>query len=251
MRVRKDSRIACGTGVEKLSCPLTAVKGNISNERKNNARHQDRIFHRTLKKEWSKISHGEGIYLFDTEGNRYLDACAGVHVVSIGHGIKEIAEVMAEQAEKVCFTTPDSSRSPRSIWQTESPTSAGRPEPGLFCFRRVRSHRVGHENCPEVPHRNRQSRKYRVISRWQACTGIQLAPSPCPGGPPWREDYIPYLLNFPHIPPPYPYRCAYCKDHSECQLHCAEELERVIKQEGSESISAFIADRSSAPPPPV
>ncbi|MYF72014.1 MAG: aminotransferase class III-fold pyridoxal phosphate-dependent enzyme [Gemmatimonadetes bacterium] len=67
-------------------------------------RHKDHIFHRTLKKEWPKISHGEGIYLFDMEGKRYLDACAGVHVVSIGHGVKEIAEVMAEQAEKVCFT---------------------------------------------------------------------------------------------------------------------------------------------------
>ncbi|MCY3871893.1 MAG: aminotransferase class III-fold pyridoxal phosphate-dependent enzyme, partial [Gemmatimonadetes bacterium] len=67
-------------------------------------RQKDHIFHRTLKKEWPKISHGEGIYLFDTEGKRYLDACAGVHVVSIGHGVKEIAEAMAEQAEKVCFT---------------------------------------------------------------------------------------------------------------------------------------------------
>ena len=37
----------------------------------------DHIFHRTLKQQWQQISHGEGIYLFDTEGKRYLDACAG------------------------------------------------------------------------------------------------------------------------------------------------------------------------------
>lgn len=32
-----------------------------------------------------------------------LDACAGVHVVSIGHGVEEVAEAMAEQAKQVCF----------------------------------------------------------------------------------------------------------------------------------------------------
>ena len=35
---------------------------------------------------------------------RYLDACAGVHVVSIGHGGQEIVDAMAEQAAKICFT---------------------------------------------------------------------------------------------------------------------------------------------------
>ena len=62
------------------------------------------------------------------------------------------------------------------------------------------------------------------------------------GRSPWRRDYVPYLLDFPHISPCYPYRCAYCQDEGSCQLSCAEELERVIKQEGSDSISAFIAE---------
>ena len=65
---------------------------------------EDHIFHRTLKTKWQQIDRGEGVYLFDTEGQRYLDACAGVHVVSIGHGVKEIADVMREQASQICFT---------------------------------------------------------------------------------------------------------------------------------------------------
>ena len=63
-----------------------------------------RIFHRTLKESWPLVSHGEGVYLVDTEGRRYLDACAGVHVISIGHGVREVADAMREQAGKVCFT---------------------------------------------------------------------------------------------------------------------------------------------------
>mgnify|MGYP005662081427 FL=1 len=62
------------------------------------------------------------------------------------------------------------------------------------------------------------------------------------GRTPWRDDYVPYLLNFPHISPPYCYRCDYQKTYPECHLSCANELERIIRQEGSEYISAFIAE---------
>ena len=37
----------------------------------------DNIFHRVLQGKWKQISYGRGVYLFDTEGQRYLDACAG------------------------------------------------------------------------------------------------------------------------------------------------------------------------------
>ncbi len=62
------------------------------------------------------------------------------------------------------------------------------------------------------------------------------------GRSPWREGYAPYLLNFPHIVPPYCYRCPFGETYPDCHLRCAEELERAIKQEGADSISAFIAE---------
>ena len=58
----------------------------------------------------------------------------------------------------------------------------------------------------------------------------------------WLDDYVPYLLDFPHIPAPYCYRCPYGQEYPDCHLTCADELERVIHQEGSEYISAFIAE---------
>ena len=64
----------------------------------------ERIFHRSLKESWPIISHGEGAYLVDTEGRRYLDACAGVHVVSIGHEVNEVVDAMRDQASKDYFS---------------------------------------------------------------------------------------------------------------------------------------------------
>jgi adenosylmethionine-8-amino-7-oxononanoate aminotransferase len=57
-----------------------------------------------------------------------------------------------------------------------------------------------------------------------------------------RKDYLPYLLNFPHIPPAYCYRCPFGKDYPSCGTYCAYELEKTIKQEGHDSIAAFIAE---------
>ena len=46
---------------------------------------------------------GEGVYVFDSTGKRYLDASGGALTVTIGHGVPEIAEAIADQARKLAF----------------------------------------------------------------------------------------------------------------------------------------------------
>ena len=57
-----------------------------------------------------------------------------------------------------------------------------------------------------------------------------------------RKIYHPLLLDFPHIPPAYCYRCPYGKEQEACSYECAWELEHTINQIGAEYISAFIAE---------
>lgn len=64
---------------------------------------QDHIFHRHLKKKYPIIDKGEDIWLWDIEGKKYLDAGSGTMVVNIGHGRREVAQAMFEQAKKVAF----------------------------------------------------------------------------------------------------------------------------------------------------
>ena len=49
------------------------------------------------------IARGEGVYLYDTEGNRYLDGLAGLFVSQLGHGRAELADAAAEQARELAF----------------------------------------------------------------------------------------------------------------------------------------------------
>lgn len=204
---------------------------------------QDSVFHRSLSEKWRQITHGEGVYLFDSEGRRYLDACAGVHVVSIGHGVPEIAEAMRDQARKVSFTYSRFLTKPQLELAEKIAKMApkglsrvfftsGGSEATESALKMARKYHIETGN----------PRKYKVISRWQSWHGNTIAALSMSGRTSWRQDYVPYLLDCPHIPPPYCYRCPYDKTYPECQLACATELERVIQQEGSDYISAFIAE---------
>ena len=203
----------------------------------------DRIFHRVITDNWPQISHGKDCYLYAEDGRAYLDACAGVHVVSIGHGVPEIAAVMQEQANKVCFTYARFLTQPQIDLADKLAAMApgdlnrvffvsGGSEATEAALKIARKYHVETGN----------SKKYKVITRWQSWHGNTIGALSMSGRSTWREDYVPYLLDFPHITFPHPDHCPYCEDRPACTLACAEELERVIKQEGSEYIAAFIAE---------
>ena len=61
------------------------------------------VFYRKMAHPRPKISHGQGIYLYDVSGKRYLDGSGGPLVVNVGHGRSEIVQAMAEQAEKAAY----------------------------------------------------------------------------------------------------------------------------------------------------
>lgn len=204
---------------------------------------EDRIFHRVMRDKWQRISHGKGVYLFDSEGRGYLDACAGVHVVSIGHGVEEVTRAMSEQAEKVCFTyshfLSDSQIDLAAKITSMAPAGlnraffiSGGSEATESALKIARKYHVETGN----------PQKHRVISRWQSWHGNTIGALSMSGRSAWRHDYAPYLLDFPHIAPPFCDHCPYGKSYPGCNLTCAEELERVIHQEGAHTISAFIAE---------
>jgi len=64
------------------------------------------VFHRFTSARPPIATRGEGIYLFDSEGRRFVDACGGAAVSCLGHGHAEIAAAVAEQAGDECRQQP-------------------------------------------------------------------------------------------------------------------------------------------------
>ena len=50
------------------------------------------------------VARGEGVFLYDTEGRRYLDGCGGAMTASLGHGVEEIVQAMQTQLSAVAFS---------------------------------------------------------------------------------------------------------------------------------------------------
>ncbi len=202
------------------------------------------IFYRNMKRSYPLMKRAEGVYIFDSKGRRYIDGVGGIAVVNIGHAVKEILEAMTEQAKKACFiyngqfVTEPAINLARKIVELSPPglsrifLVSGGSEAIETALKMARQYHIetGHP-C-----------KYRVIARWTSYHGNTIAALSLSGRPSWRKNFIPLLLNFPHIAPPYCYRCPFAKEYPHCGIDCACDLERVIKLEGPDSISAFIAE---------
>ncbi|MHB1005597.1 MAG: aminotransferase family protein [Chloroflexota bacterium] len=202
------------------------------------------LFYREWRRKYPVIDHAEGVYLYGVDGKRYLDAAGGVHVVGIGHGVQEVADAMAAQARKVAFPYAGMFASPPEIALADRLLAMAPPEMAKVYF--VSGGSEANEIALTVAHQyfleKGKPGKTRVIARWQSYHGSTVATISMSGNVLRKRDHQPYLMNFPHIQPCNCYRCPYDRAYPECGLACAWELDRTIRQEGPDSIAAFIAE---------
>ncbi|MDO5111141.1 MAG: aspartate aminotransferase family protein [Clostridia bacterium] len=202
------------------------------------------ILYTNLHSELPVVDHAKGVYVYDDKGNEYLDCAAGIAVVNIGHGVKEVIDAMQEQSEKVTFVyggTFTSEARARLAKQVIDMAPEGMDK--LFLCSGgseamesvIKIARQYHLECGNAG-------KSKVISRWQSYHGNTLGTLTIGGRPSWRAKYQNYLFNSPHIPACNCYRCPYHKEYPGCGVECARELERVIRYEGADTVSAFVLE---------
>ena len=204
----------------------------------------DKVFYRNLRKSYKMVTHAKGVYLYDAEGKRYLDGCGGNTVVNVGYGVEEIIEAIYAQMKKTSFA--HTSRFTSEVQEALAEKIIQLSPKGMA---RVYFLSGGSEATEAALKMARQfhletgnSQKYKVVSRWQSYHGNTIGALSMGGRSFRRKNYVPFLLDFPHIAPSYCYRCPLHKEYGTCGIECAHELERVIKQEGPENISAFISE---------
>nr|VFJ48019.1 MAG: N(6)-acetyl-beta-lysine transaminase precursor [Candidatus Kentron sp. FW] len=207
---------------------------------------ESHVFHVTgWHQSYRMIERGEGIYLFDTQGKRYLDGMGGSHVVTIGHGVAEIADAIAEQTRKFCFlnkvrfTNEPQERLARVIAEM-APEDLDRV---IFVTGGSTANEIALQVARYYHLERGNPGKYKVISRWHGYCGRTIGALSMSGSLfVKREDMAPYDLNFPRIQSPHCYQCPYGRTYPGCELVCATELARTIEQQGPETVSAFIAE---------
>jgi adenosylmethionine-8-amino-7-oxononanoate aminotransferase len=204
---------------------------------------RSKVFHRDLVNPSAVVSHASGVHVWDEAGNKFLDASSGSNVVvSVGYGVPEVLEAMAEQARKVSFCGGFTSEP-----QEQLAVELGNFAPETLSYVRFTS---GGSEANETAIKlarhyfveQGKPSKYKIVGRWRSYHGNTLGALSATGHVLRRVGYTPMLLPFAHAQPPYRYRCNFCASSASCTLACADDVEQVILNEGPEHVAAFIAE---------
>jgi adenosylmethionine-8-amino-7-oxononanoate aminotransferase len=189
---------------------------------------------------------GEGCYIWDADGKRYLDALAALYCVNIGYGPwPEISEAATKQMEQLpFFTNWVGFATPPAIELAEKLTELVPIDVGRIFFVGGGSEAI--ETALKLArqyHRLRgEPSRYKFVTRRSAYHGTTLGALSINGSPVLRGQFEPLLPGCLRAPTPYRYRCPYCSEESRCTLRCADEIDAIIENEGSETVAAVILE---------
>jgi len=188
---------------------------------------------------------GEGCYLIDSDGNRYLDGSGGAAVSCLGHGDAAVTAAIKAQLDRLAFA--------HTGFFTSEPAEAladlliAHAPPGL---ERVYFVSGGSEATEAAIKLARQyfiekgePQRSRLIARRQSYHGNTLG-ALAAGGNAWRRaQFAPLLIDVSHIAPCYAYREQRADESLEAYgLRAADELEAEILRLGPETVMAFMAE---------
>ncbi|MGC9336292.1 MAG: aminotransferase class III-fold pyridoxal phosphate-dependent enzyme, partial [Anaerolineae bacterium] len=169
------------------------------------------VFYRRMAHDYPAIMQGEGVYLYDGGGRRYIDASGGPVVVNVGHGVQSIAQAMARQAAQVAYVHGNLFTT--EALETYSQRLAAKvPLPGARFFY-LSSGSEAVETALKFVRQVQLARgelmRDQIISRWGSYHGMTLGTLAVSGKPSMRTPYAPMFQDMPHIQPPYCYRCPF------------------------------------------
>ena len=206
----------------------------------------DHVFYRDLRRSYPTLVKGDGVYLYDDDGRRYIDGSSGALVCSLGHGNREVAEFMQQQAEKLAFAPiarfthgPQAELAERlaKMGSVELPYSyfvSGGSEAVETAVKMARQYHLerGGTNVG----------RFLVIGRWPSYHGNTLGCLSVGGHASRRTPYAPYLMPSPKIGLPNCGSCSWHLTRSTCDLRCVDALEREILKAGPQNVSCFIME---------
>lgn len=184
------------------------------------------------------ISHGEGIYLYDVDGRRYIDGSGGPLVVNVGHGRREIVEAMTRQASDAAYVHANMFTSAAlETYAAELARVVPIPE-ARFYFLSSGSEVV--EGAIKLARQIQMARgeksRHLIIGRTNSYHGMTLGALAVSGRPGLRAPYLGMLHDMPKVPAPYTYR------HPLTGVELAARLEETIQAYGPANVAAFIAE---------
>ncbi len=203
------------------------------------------IFHRQIRSALPTAVGGEGVYLIDATGKRYLDASGGAAVSALGHGDPDIRAAIKQQVDSLAFA--------HTAFFTSEPAERladtlidGAPA-GMKCVYFTSGGSEAVETALKMARQYfleiGEARRTRFIARRQSYHGNTLGALAVGGNAGRRKPYEPLLMETTHISPCHAYRGLQPGESEEAYgRRVADELEDAILRLGPETVIAFVAE---------
>ncbi len=186
------------------------------------------------------IVRGDGCYVYDEHGKRYLDGLSALYCVNVGHGRSELGEAAAKQAAELGFYTNWSYAHPRSI---ELATRIAELAPGdlnrvFFTSGGSESVESAWKLAKSYYGAQGEPKRHKIISRFLAYHGTSMGALTATGLPALREPFEPLTPGGRHAANTNSYRWKEDRD----PLWAADSIEEAILFEGPATVAAVILE---------
>lgn len=191
-----------------------------------------------------RIAHGEGIYMWDEDGRRYIDVSSGPVANNLGHGNPRVLAAMRAQAERIAFAFPGQFESEANENLANLLTDLAGPglDRAFFVSGGSEAVESAVKLCRQYALAMGQPQKWKVISREPGYHGGTLGALALTGDQHQHEVFGPLLQMQPKVPTPFTYRLPPNHDAESYARYCAQALEDKILAEGPDTVMAFIME---------
>ncbi len=192
------------------------------------------------------VTGGEGVYIRDREGNKLLDAFAGLYCVNVGYGRQQIAKAIARQAEELAYYHAYVGHGTEASITLSRMIIDRAPEGMSKVYYGLSGSDANETNIKLVWYYNNilgRPEKKKIISRWRGYHGSGLMTGSLTGLELFHKKFDLPLAQVIHTEAPYYYRRQDdAMSEAEFSAHCAAELDKLIQAEGPDTVAAFIGE---------
>jgi len=193
------------------------------------------------------IERGDGVYVWDADGKRYLDTVASLWNVNVGHNRPEVKQAIVEQLDKLAYySTFQNTSNPPAIELSQRLIAMFAPErmsQVLFSSGGSDAVETALKLARHYWKLEGQSGRTKFLSLKWGYHGVHLGGTSINGNPAFRQAYEPLLPGCFQVESPYLYRNSWGeRDPARLAELCAAELERAIQYQGPETVAAFVAE---------
>jgi taurine---2-oxoglutarate transaminase len=184
------------------------------------------------------IERGEGVYIWDQSGKRFIDWSSQLVNVNIGHSHPHVVQAIQEQAAKLCYVEPSKATEPRGrLGELLAEVTPGDLTKTLFS----NGGTDGIENAIKIA--RLYTGRHKIMTRYRSYHGATFGAMTA-GGDPRRHMNEPGISGIVRLPDPYSYRSPVYRGRTqeEGDNIMADMVEEIIEMEGPEYIAAVILE---------